>query len=39
METPITRRCDRQLLRHQRLADLVDEDCGSNTRLRSRRAA
>jgi hypothetical protein len=30
---------DRQLTQHERLADLFDEDCGSNGRLRSRRAA
>jgi hypothetical protein len=29
---------DRQLMQHERLADLYDEDCGSNTRLCSRRA-
>jgi hypothetical protein len=29
---------DRQLMQHKRLADLFDEDCGSNTRLRSRGA-
>jgi hypothetical protein len=26
-------------MQHERLAGLFDEDCGSNTRLRSRRAA
>jgi hypothetical protein len=29
---------DRQLMQHERPADLFDEDCGFNTRLRSRRA-
>jgi hypothetical protein len=28
----------RQLMQHERLADRFDEDCGYNTRLRSRRA-
>jgi hypothetical protein len=28
---------DRQLMQHERLAGLFDEDCGSNTRLRGRR--
>jgi hypothetical protein len=30
---------DRQPMRQERLADLFEEVCGSNTRLRSRRAA
>jgi hypothetical protein len=28
---------DRQLMQHERLADLFDEDCGSSTRRHSRR--
>jgi hypothetical protein len=30
---------DPQLMQHERLADLFDEDCSSNTRLRNGRAA
>jgi hypothetical protein len=30
---------ERQLMQRDRLADLFDEDCGFNTRFRSRRAA
>jgi hypothetical protein len=30
---------DRQLMRHERLADPFEEDSGSNTRFRSHRTA
>jgi hypothetical protein len=30
---------DRQLMQHERLADLFDKDRGTDTRVRSRRAA